>query len=259
MSFVRRYLVTLIGWTVVLMLAFTALAAGSPAGPAAALPASAGLALVLAAFPAGIVVSGEILPDGPPLRPAALRSFGLLLLGLGGTTLLLTGFLGPMAYARLAGDAADPVRALTLVELRSAIREAEAAARQVAGLDPTTIGNWLQVNTMTWEFFVRVSAGVLAGLFGLLGLASGFWARRLPGPEWRLTQHLTLGLVLTVATYLSNENGFEWIVLQAAGPVPFAGLFSLVVPSLLCVGVGWPTVLEVGAGGRRGDGIDAGP
>lgn len=82
-------------------------------------------------------------------------------------------------------------------------------------------------------------------LLGLVGLLTGFWARGFERRELRQAQFWAMGFFLVLATYLVGENSYELIVLRAAGPVYFAGDVVLVVPALLAVGMGWPTVVTL--------------
>lgn len=82
-------------------------------------------------------------------------------------------------------------------------------------------------------------------LLGLVGLLTGFWARGFERRELRQAQFWAMGFFLVLATYLVGENSYELIVLRAAGPVYFAGDLVLVVPALLAVGMGWPTVVTL--------------
>ncbi len=88
----------------------------------------AGLALVLAAYPAGLAVSHEVLPDGPlvwrPVVEVTLAAAAVCVL-----TLILAGYVGPAVLRSLADNATTGVMesgTLSLGELRDAIRESVA-------------------------------------------------------------------------------------------------------------------------------------
>lgn len=245
MAMAIRFWIRTVGWALVLAAAFTLLSflGGGGAAAGASFPGWLALGLALGAYPAGVSVSALVVGDDglSPRRVATMAGAAVLV---SVVFLVLAGFVGPA----LLGGAAErgeiyESRAMNLMELRSAIA-AEAAEVDPAGtLEPTTIQDWMPVNHLLWELWVRLSGAVLPFLFAWIGIAAAYWVGRTPEAALRLPQLLGLGLVLVVATYLANENSYEWIVVQAAGPVPFAGLFSLIVPSLLAVGLCWPLAL----------------
>ncbi len=91
----------------------------------------------------------------------------------------------------------------------------------------------------------RTDGAALPMLLGLVGLLAGFWSSGSQRHELRHAQLWGMGLFLVLATYLVGENSYELIVLRAAGPIYFAGDLVLVVPALLAIGMGWPTVMTL--------------
>ena len=247
MKLAGRFWLKLAIWIAILLTIFTVLGVVSPnqgfREVVAHLPVWAGLALVLAAYPAGLAVSREVLPDGPlvwrPVVEVTLAAAGVCVL-----TLILAGYIGPAVLRSLADSTTAGVMAsgtLSLGELRDAIREA--VVRAQTHPDGNTIPVWLDVNRLSWDYLRRTDGSALPLLFGWLGILTGFWSRLTPRPDVRQLQHWAIGLFLVMSTYLAGENSYELIVLRAAGPVAFTGDFVLIVPTLLLMGLGWPAVL----------------
>ncbi|MEE9133666.1 MAG: hypothetical protein V3U13_08900 [Gemmatimonadota bacterium] len=232
-------------WTGILLLILLAVSlvfGGSVAEVFAHLPVWAGLALALAAFPAGIAVSSETFPEGQlVLRRVvevalAAAAVSLLMLTLGN-------LVAPIASRSLASDRASATVAepatMTLGQLHREAKEAVALARDAAGEE--AIKRWRRANQLAWHFVRRTDGTMLPFLFGLIGVLVGFWSRWFPRREIQQLQQWALGLFLLVSTYLAGENSYELIVMRAVGPVFFAADLVLVVPSLLLLGMGWPT------------------
>ncbi len=207
------------------------------------LPAWFGFALVLAAFPAGLGVAGEVLPDGRPrIRPIVEFTGAALVLCV--LTLVLAGYVGPAVQDALVGPDQPETResaTMTLGELRSEIRAA--VERAQGNPEGNTIAGWVDANSLAWDYLRRTDGSLLPLLFGWIGVLTGFWSRLTPRNDVRQAQHWAMGLFLVMSTYLAGENSYELIVLRAAGPVAFAGDFVLIVPMLLVMGLGWPAML----------------
>lgn len=247
MKLAGRFWLKLGIWIAILLTIFFVLGVVSPdqgfRGVVGHLPVWAGLALVLAAYPAGLAVSREVLPDGPlvwrPVVEVTLAAAAVCVL-----TLIMAGYIGPVVLRSLADNATAGVMesgTLSLGELRDAIRES--GERAQTHPDGNTIAVWLDVNRLSWDYLRRTDGSVLPLLFGWLGILTGFWSRLTPRPDVRQLQHWAIGLFLIMSTYLAGENSYELIVLRAAGPVAFTGDFVLIVPTLLLMGLGWPAVL----------------
>jgi hypothetical protein len=107
------------------------------------------------------------------------------------------------------------------------------------------VERWLEANRLVWSYIRRTDGTLLPFLFGLIGVLTGFWSTWVRRREVQQAQAWALGLFLLMSTYLAGENGYELIVLRAAGPVFFAGDLVLVVPTLLLMGLAWPTALTL--------------
>lgn len=244
MALISKFLTQLAIWTGLLLLAFTALSAlGGWTEAIAHLPAWAGRALGLAAFPAGLAVSRDVLPDGLPSRSVLGTMLGLTV-GLSVTTFALANWVGPAAQRSIGQDVGlNGVEAATMSygTLRREVVSAIDVAEQRA--EVSTIEHWLPANALLWQHDMRTLGSVLPFLFGWIGVLVGFWTRLTPRADLRQAQHWALGLFLVMSTYLAGENSYELIVLNAAGPAFFAGLFVLFIPTMLVFGLGWPTAL----------------
>ena len=58
-----------------------------------------------------------------------------------------------------------------------------------------------------------------------------------------------MGVFIVMSMYLGGENGYELIAVRAAGQAYFAAWFIVFVPAMLGLGLGWPTMVSVFAGG----------
>lgn len=204
-----------------------------------------GLGLVLAAFPAGIAVSGLVLAEeSVQLRPVA--EFALATVAVALLVLLLVGWVGPtIARSIDTGSKTSGLdrnaMTMTLGELRAAaVVAVERAESDSAG---TGAERWRSANILVWHYVRRLAGVAQALFFAWLGLLAGFWARQIGRRDLEQVQYWALGLFLLVSTYLAGENSFELIALQAAGPAFFAGWFVLIVPAILMIGLGWPTAM----------------
>ncbi len=249
MHLALRFWTRLVLWTGILLVIFLGLGIGQGMSALLAhIPAMGGLALVLAAYPAGLAVAGMVLPDGrPAVRP--LVQFTLAAAAVCVLTLVLAGYVGPAVQGALA-EAGEPAGrgamdsgTLTLGQLRTEIRAAVQRAQSNPGGD--TIAGWLDANSLAWDYLRRTDGSALPLLFGWIGVLTGFWSRLTMRNDLRQAQHWAMGLFLVMSTYLAGENSYELIVLRAAGPVAFAGDFILIVPMLLVFGLGWPAALTL--------------
>ncbi len=250
MRLVIRFWSALVVWAAILLLLLlgVSLLSGQPPRELAGnLLSWLGLALALAAYPAGVHVSGEVFREGERLPrrvaaaavAAALAS--VLMFGLGN-------FIAPVAQRWLTSQvaaealAAEPA-AMTLTQLRSAAREAAERARQAEAGEATR--RWLVANRLAWHYVRRTDGTALPFLLGLVGLLTGFWASGFGRRDLQQAQYWGMGLFLVLATYLVGENSYELIVLRSVGPVYFAGDLVLVVPALLAIGMGWPAAVTL--------------
>ena len=204
------------------------------------LPTWSGLALALAAFPAGIAVSSDVIPSDR-LAFRRLVEWGAAAAALVIVFFVLGNFVAPgIGRALDAAGAAEPVR-MSWGELRAEMFEAVEQARSGG----ESVERWRGANILVWHYIRRTDGSVLPFLFGLIGLLAGFWARPFSEPKLRQTIYWGMGLFLLMSTYLAGENSFEMIVMRSAGQAFFAGDLVLVVPSLLVLGMGWPTFVTI--------------
>ena len=211
-------------------------------------PVWGGLALVLSAFPAGIAVVDDVFPRTGGVD---VRAFGWGTASAGTValvTFVLVAYLGPAA---VRGDGSNVApgepNAMTLNQLK---REAQLAAVQVeqaVGRDGLSM-EWRKANILVWHYTRRLAGVAQPLLFAAIGVLTAFWARRLGKRELARVLYWTMGLFLVVSTYLAGENGFELVVLQSAGPVFFVGLFVLIIPPALVLGLGIPTAVLLWTG-----------
>lgn len=236
-------------WTgvlLVILVAITLIAGQGFAEVLAHLPGWAGLALALAAFPVGISVAPETFPDG---RLVPRRVMELVLAAASVSVLMLTlgNVVGPAASRALSSESAmgqmAPASHMSLGQLA---REAKAAAeRAEASTAVEAVRQWQIANGLGYHFVRRTDGTLLPVLFGLIGVLAGFWSRRTPRWQIQQAQQWALGLFLLMSTYLAGENGYEMIAMRIAGPAYFAGDLVLVVPSILLLGLAWPTAMTL--------------
>lgn len=201
--------------------------------------------LPLAAFPAGIGVSRNVLVSErrPAAGPIVALTVAAVVLGI--VVLFIAGFLAP-AISRSAAQAAgteapgDPLL-LTLPALADSLHAAVQRASLEAG-EPT-VSRWLAANRMAWILYGRLGLPLSALVLTWLGVLSGFWSSWSTRPELRQAQRWAIGLFLILSTYGFSENSYELIAMRAAGPVFFTGWMPLLVPVLVLLGLVWPTWL----------------
>jgi hypothetical protein len=251
MRLATRFWVHIAMWTGILFALLIVISLLSGQGGAtvmSSLPGWGALALILSAFPAGLAVTSDAIPEGGPERRALLElAFSAVAVSV--LALVLAGFVGPAASRWLDRD--DPAATglaaasqMSLGELRANMRVAVAEARA----DEVTPANvrWRRANDLAWSYYSRTDGSlVLPVLFASLGVLMGFWSRLIPRSDVRQALHWAMGLFLVATTYLMGENSYELIVLQSAGYVDFAADFRLVIPAMLTAGMGWPTVLTL--------------
>ncbi|MCZ6916259.1 MAG: hypothetical protein O7I93_05750 [Gemmatimonadetes bacterium] len=251
MRLATRYWAHIAMWTGILFAILSIISLLSGQGVAAVvsnIPVWGGLALILSAFPAGLAASPQAIPEGDPQwRP--LAEFALAAVAVSVLALVLAGYVGPAASRWL--DREDPpatgvaaAAQMSLGEIRGELRSAVARARADSVTPPDV--RWRRANDLAWSYYSRTDGSlVLPVLFGCLGVLMGFWSRLIPRADVRQAFTWAMGLFLVATTYLMGENSYELIVLQSAGYVDFAAGFRLVIPAMLTVGMGWPTVLTL--------------
>ena len=240
-------------WTGVLLailIIVSLLMGGTWASTIARLPVWGGLALVLAAYPGGIAVSRQVL-SRERFQFRSLVEVSIAALAVCVLTFLLAGYVGPVVVRWVdpqAATAGDPAT-MVLGELRREMIAAVELAQQAMDTEAREL--WLDANKLSWHYFSRTDSSLLPLLFGWIGLMAGYWARMLPRMEMRQAQYWAMGLFLVIATYFAGENGYEMVVLRAVGPAAFAADFRLIVPGVLVIGLGWPTILSLWKQGQE--------
>lgn len=232
-------------WLLLISALFVSLGAlsGSGSDTLARAPAWMGMVLLLAAYPAGLG-SADAVFQGAQASPARLGAFGAASLS---ATLVAFAFVNGAApsllTAGLRGGLPDAA-AMTLGELARAMD----GARPVRELPPATVDAWLGYNHLAFHYVRRLEGTLAVALLAWVGLLTGYWSRRLrPRPLRRMAQW-GMGAFVVVTTYFAGENGYELIVLRAAGPVEFAGDLVLVVPATLVGALGLATFAATASG-----------
>ena len=257
MQLALRFWTKLLMWTGILFLILitVSLVSGQSVGTVMAhIPVWGGLALVLAAFPAGLAVSEQTVPDaetgagagagaGAIVRPIIHMTLAAMLVSL--FTFVLAGWVGPAAVRWLNRDAPqtalmEPAE-MSLGTLRSELKAAIVTAEADSATEP--ILRWRTANQLGWHYFSRVDGSTLPVLFGWIGVLLGFWSRLSGRSDFRQAQHWAMGLFLMMVTYLAGENGYEMVVLHSGRFAGFAAGFRLIVPGALVIGLGWPTIM----------------
>ena len=226
-----RFLGLLVPWTLGLVTFLAAPVMLSGAGWSAfgsSLGSWGPLAVTLAAYPAGLAAAGSIWVTGQEIR----RGTGFVVAALLTCALLF-----------LVVNVVLPPDGLGLADLRGQLRDALAGARSGAA----TVETWLPFNDLAFQYTRRVDLTILPLLFGGVGVLTGYWTAGHSHPAVARAAQWALGAFLLVTTYFAGENGWELIVLRAAGPVPFVGDLALIVPGALLMGLGTAVVLDLGA------------
>ncbi len=205
-----------------------------------------GLALALAAYPAGVAVSAGTFAERRPV-PRQLVAVMLAAASVSLIAFSLGNYVAPFAQRWLTPEtevrgSLEPAT-MTLGELK---RQARAAVERAEAAAPTESARfWQAANRLAWHYVRRTDGAALPFLLGLIGLLTGYWSRWSRRRELQQAQQWGMGLFLVLSTYLVGENSYELIAMRSAGPVFFAGDLVMVVPLLLVVGLGWPTAVTL--------------
>jgi hypothetical protein len=203
-------------------------------------PALAGT-VAFAAYPAGIAMARRVV-GAPPGRWPRLAGFAASTMILLALIYVMIGVVSPALHS--GGEAAltreSDAWSLTLGELNEALATEQIRAEAVVA---PTIETWLPVNNLYWERERRFVLPLLALAYGWVGLMLGFWAAWSERPEMRQLQYWGLGLFLMVAQFGSVENGYHFIIENAAGKVDFVAWLVLVVPGIMAMGFAGPTLV----------------
>lgn len=225
-------------WLALLTVLFSVLGgvSGSGAGPLERLPAWFASALLLAAYPAGLASHSVVFAERGHLQ----RRLGLFLLAAVSVSLVAfvqANWVGPALLSGGAGDGALDPASLTLGQLRTAIR----AVRPPAETSIGSLELWLPYNRLAFHYVQRMEGMLVPALLAWVGVGVGFWSGRVPARSWRRAIQWGVGAFVVVSTYFATENGYELIVLRAAGPAEFAGDLILIVPGTLLLALGLAT------------------
>ncbi|GMR13411.1 MAG: hypothetical protein BMS9Abin29_1620 [Gemmatimonadota bacterium] len=197
--------------------------------------------VAFAAYPAGIGMARGVVgtPTGrwPRLAGFAAGTVTLLVL-----MYLMVGVVSPALHSggdQAFGEDAD-AWSLTLGELNEALAREQARAEAVAA---PTVETWLPVNDLYWEREGRFVVPLLALAYGWIGLMLGFWAAWSERPEMRQLHYWGLGFFFMLAQFGAVENGYHFIIENAAGKVDFVAWLALVVPGIMAMGFAGPTLV----------------
>jgi hypothetical protein len=174
-----------------------------------------GRALMLAAFPAGIAIAGDVFATPRPWRSlcAAVTAASIA------AALVLAVF---AVAVPLLGEER------TLPQLALAMR--------------ATNGSWGSRNDAAWDFFSTLLTPITALLHAAIGLQVGLWATHAVPPVLRRLLYWAIGLGLMITGYAVFDSTYETIVLHTAAYVDFAAFYTLLIPAGICAGLGLPTL-----------------
>lgn len=197
--------------------------------------------VAFAAYPAGIAMARRVVGAVPGrwMRLAGFAAGTVILLAI---MYVMVGVVSPALHsggAQALGQEAD-AWSLTLGELNEALATELARAEAVAA---PAIQTWLPVNNLYWERERRFVVPLLALAYGWVGLMLGFWAAWSQRPEMRQLHYWGLGFFLMLAQFGSVENGYHFIIENAAGKVDFVAWLVLVVPGIMAMGFAGPTLV----------------
>jgi len=195
--------------------------------------------VAFAAYPAGIVMARKVV-GAPPGRWPRLAGFAAGTVILLALMYVMVGVVGPALHAGSEPASAQESYAwsLTLGELNDALAREQARAEAVTA---PTIETWLPVNNLYWERERRFVLPLLALAYGWVGLMLGFWTAWSERPEMRQLHYWGLGFFFMLAQFASVENGYHFIIENAAGKVDFVAWLVLVVPGVMAMGFAGPT------------------
>lgn len=233
-------------WLLLISVLFAAVGALSGAGAdaLARAPVWMGMALLLASYPAGIGTHDVVLPGGEP-SPAGLGAFLATSLSVTLVTFAFANWVAPRLLPAGPGAGLPDVAAMTLGELTRALH----SARPTGTTPPATVEAWLPYNHLAFHYVRRLEGMLVPALLAWVGLFTGYWSQRLRPRSLRRLVQWSMGAFLVAATYFAGENGYELIVLQAAGPAEFAGDLILIVPGTLMLALGMTTFVATTRGG----------
>ena len=114
-------------------------------------------------------------------------------------------------------------------EMNASLQRAEASGEPA---------DWIAANRLVWEHDRRIVQVMLFPMLALLGVLIGFWANQIRWSGLRQAFLWGLGLFILISEYFSLENGFELVAMRTVDIATPAGLFPLIVPGTLIIGLG---------------------
>ena len=199
-----------------------------------------GTAFVLAAYPAGIAVADDVIPNRG-IRVSAVGMFMATAVSASLAAFVLANWLAPALLSSVStGGLPDPA-GMTLGEMRTELGVLGERARG----GPATADNWLPFNHLAYHYVRRTDGMMLPALFACVGLFVGYWSRRIGRIEIRRMGLWGIAAFLLVSTYFAGENGYEMILIHIGRPAEFVGDLVLIVPGTLIIGLGFATVASL--------------
>ena len=198
-------------------------------------------AVSFAAYPAGIGMARRVVGARAGRWPR-LGGFTAATVFLLVVIYVVNGVVSPALHtgADTAFNEEADAWSLSLGELNEAL--ARERARAEAVVEPT-IDTWLPVNNLYWERERRFVMPLLALAYGWVGMMVGFWAAWSDRKEMRQLHYWGLGFFFMLAQFASVENGYHFIIENAAGRVDFVAWLVLVVPGIMAMGFAAPTLV----------------
>jgi hypothetical protein len=204
------------------------------------------MAVVLAAYPAGIGVSG-LVPGAGRWSIAGLALFAGAAISASAAAFVLANWVAPAVLPPDPATGAPLVQSLTL----GAMTDSLGVLGQALPTGPATAEAWRPYNHLAYHYVRRTDGMVLPALFAWVGLLAGHGSAVIRVAPLRRLVRWSLGAFLLVSTYLAGENGYEMVALRSAGHAEFAADFVLIVPGTLIVGLGLAAVSRAARG--KGD------
>lgn len=241
-----RFLTLLAAWAAGFVLLFLITgfnSGGTPFPPTARIPVWIYIGLLVAALPAGVGVAGSVLNE-TRTRPITLLSVMGTSLVAAVPVLVLALWVAPSTLASSRPDlSAVEATAMTqptlAAELKASLESAEASGEPA---------EWLAANRLVWEHDRRIAQVMLFPMLTLLGILIGFWANQIRWPGLRQAFLWGLGLFILISEYFSLENGFELVAMRTVDVATPAGLFPLIVPGTLIIGLGCAAAIRLLSG-----------
>ncbi len=238
-------------WIIVWTVAGTALFVGvgvmtiEAYAPLRTAPVWLGMALVLAAYPAGIATAAHVWEEGR-FSLERLAVFAGAAISVSVVAFVLANGVAPRALSPDPVLEATSALSLTLGELRDSLH----VLSRALPTEPSDAEAWLPYNHLAYHYVRRTDGMLLPALFAWVGLFVGYWSAGIHEALLRRLPQWGLGAFLLVSTYFAGENGYEMIVLRSAGRAEFVADLVLIVPGTLLIGLGVATVAHAWRAGE---------